>query len=82
MRHDSVGNIDSEVVGRIACASLRHEGKVPGTIVGRSRVCGTRQGNKKTCCRCAKRKLSHVNFSRSKLTAFGFGMKMVRRLVR
>ena len=42
MRHNSVGNIDSEVVGRIACASLRHEGEVPGTIVGRSRVCGIR----------------------------------------
>ena len=41
VRHNSVGNIDSEVVGRIACASLRHEGEVPGTIVGRSRMCGT-----------------------------------------
>ena len=63
MRHNPVRNIDSEVVGRIACASLRHEGEVPGTIVGRPRVCGTRQGNKKACCRCVKRKLFHVDFS-------------------
>ena len=42
MRHNSVRNIDSEVVGRIACASLRHEDEVPRTIIGRSRVCGTR----------------------------------------
>jgi len=62
-RHDSVGNIDSKIVDRIACASLRHEDEVPGPIVGRSRVCGTRYGNKKACCRCAKRKLFHVDFS-------------------
>jgi len=60
MRHNSVGNIDSEVVGSIAGAALRHEGEVPGAIVGRSRVCGTRQGNKEACCRCVKRKLFHV----------------------
>jgi hypothetical protein len=34
MRHNSVRNIDSEVVGRIACASLRHEDEIPRTIVG------------------------------------------------
>ena len=39
MRHNSVRNVDSEVVGRIACASLRHEDEVPRTIVGRSCVC-------------------------------------------
>ena len=42
MRHDSVRNIDGEVVGRIARASLRHEDEVPRAIVGRSRVCGMR----------------------------------------
>ena len=42
MRHNSVRNVDSEVVGRIACASLRDEGEDPRTIVGRSRVCATR----------------------------------------
>jgi hypothetical protein len=42
LRHNSVRNIDGEVVGGIACASLRHEDEVPRTIVGRSRVCGMR----------------------------------------
>jgi hypothetical protein len=42
MRHNAVRNIDSEVVGRIASASLRHEDEVPRTIIGRSGVCGTR----------------------------------------
>jgi hypothetical protein len=63
MRQNSVGNIDSEVVGRIACASLRHEDEVPRTTVSRSRVCGTRQGDKKARCRCEKRKPFHNNFS-------------------
>ena len=63
VRHNSVRNVNGEIVGRIACASLRHEDEVPGTIVGRSRMCGTRKGNKTDDCRCAKRKLPHNNFS-------------------
>lgn len=46
MRYNSAGNIDGEVVGRIACASLCHEDEVPRAIVSRSRACGMRQGNK------------------------------------
>jgi len=46
VRHNSARNVDSEVLGRIARASLRHEGEVPGTIVGRSRVRGVRTANK------------------------------------
>ena len=61
MRHNAIENIDSEVVGRIAGASLRHEHQVPGTIVSRSRVCGRRQGSKTNDCRRAKRKLFHIN---------------------
>src|ERR1700748_3792004 len=34
MSYDSVRNIDSEVVGRIACAPLRHEDEIPGAIIG------------------------------------------------
>ena len=52
MRHNSVRNIDSEVVGRIACASLRHENEVPGPIV-RGAGLRDRDGNDKTgrdCC--------------------------------
>ena len=41
MGHNSVRNIDSEVVGRIAYASLRHEDEIPRTIVSRPCVCGT-----------------------------------------
>lgn len=64
MRHNPVRNIDSEVVNRIACASLRHEGEVPGTIVGRSRMCGIRQGNKNARFHCDKRELLHADFSK------------------
>ena len=57
MRQNAVRNIDSEVVGRIACASLRHEDEVPRTVVSRSRVCGTRQGDKKAYCHCESESL-------------------------
>jgi hypothetical protein len=63
MRHNSVRNIDGEVVGGIARALLRHEDEIPRTIVGRSRVCGMRHGNKTDYCSRAKRKLFHHNFS-------------------
>jgi hypothetical protein len=60
VRHNSARNVDSEVLGRIARASLHHEGEVPGTIVGRSRVRGVRNCDKQACCSCAKQKLFHV----------------------
>ena len=43
MRDDTVADVDREIVGRIARASLRHEEKVPGPIVGRA---GLRGGDK------------------------------------
>jgi hypothetical protein len=64
MRHNPIRNIDSEVVNRIACTSLRHEGEVPRTIVGRSCVCGIRQGNKNARSHCAKQELLHADFSK------------------
>jgi hypothetical protein len=63
MRHNSVSDVDGEVVGRVACALLRHEDEVPRTIVGRSRVCGRCQGNKTDDCRRAKQKLFHSDLS-------------------
>jgi transcription initiation factor TFIIIB Brf1 subunit/transcription initiation factor TFIIB len=63
MCHNSVGDINGEVVAGVACASLRHEDEVPRTIVSRSRVCGMRQGNKRDYCRRTKRKRFHNNFS-------------------
>ena len=39
MSHNSVRNIDSEVVGGTACALLRHEDEIPGAIISGTRVC-------------------------------------------
>src|SRR5271168_5465850 len=39
MSNNSVRNIDSEVVGGIACALLRHEDEIPGAIISGARVC-------------------------------------------
>ena len=46
MRDNSAVNVDGEVVGRIAGASLRHKDKVPGAIVRGAGLCGGRKGDK------------------------------------
>jgi len=46
MRDNSVGDIDGEIVGRIAGAALRHENQVPGTIVAGARMRGGSEGDK------------------------------------
>ena len=38
MSHNAVRNIDSEVVGGIACALLRQEDEIPGAIIGGTRA--------------------------------------------
>ncbi len=38
MRHNSIGDADSEVVGRIACVSLGQESQVPGSVISGSGV--------------------------------------------
>jgi hypothetical protein len=63
MRHNSVRNINSEVVGWIACASLRHEDEAPRTIVGRSRLCSTSWRKKTAYRRCVTQKNFHRRFS-------------------
>src|SRR5262249_21931880 len=40
MRDDAVGNIDGEVIAGVAGTSLRHEDEIPGSFIGRSRMCG------------------------------------------
>ena len=57
--HISVRNVDSEVIGWIARASLRHEDEVPRTIIGRPRVCGGRQGHKTAHRRHPKQRHPH-----------------------
>src|SRR5262245_9740320 len=47
MSDESIGDVDGEVVGWIARASLRHEEEVPGSIVGRAGLCDGGQGNKR-----------------------------------
>jgi len=59
MSHDSVGNIDSEVVAGIACAPLRHEGEIPGAIIGGSRVRGRCRGHKADGCNHPERRRLH-----------------------
>src|SRR5882757_9741001 len=50
MSHNAIGNIDSEVVTGIACAPLRHEGEIPGAIIGGSRLCHRCRGDKAGGC--------------------------------
>ena len=46
MRDNSAVNVNGEIVGRIASASLRHKDKVPGAIVRGAGLCGGRKGDK------------------------------------
>jgi hypothetical protein len=62
MRNYSVGDVDGEVIGRIACASLRHEYEVPGPVIGRAGVRDGSQG-KTACDHCGKQELLHHRFS-------------------
>ena len=46
MRDNSAVDVDGEIVGRIASASLRHKDKVPGPIVRGAGLCDGRKGDK------------------------------------
>src|ERR1700676_5500771 len=59
MSHNSVGNIDSEVVTGIACALLRHEGEIPGAVIGGSRLRGRHRGDKAGGCNHPERRRLH-----------------------
>src|ERR1700753_1699367 len=54
MRHNSVGNIDGEIIIWIACAALRDEDEIPRAVVGRARICIMRRGDKADHCRGEK----------------------------
>jgi hypothetical protein len=59
MRDDAVSDVDGEIIGRIARASLRHEEKVPGTVVRRAGLCDRYEGDQATCGYRICEKLSH-----------------------
>jgi hypothetical protein len=63
MRDDAVSDVYGEIIGRIARASLRHEEKVPGSIIGRSSLRDGGQGNKTACDRRREQKLLHHYYS-------------------
>ena len=63
MGHNSVRNIDSEIVRGIACAALRHEDEIPGAIIGRSRLRGRCRGYKAGGCNHPERRRLHRYFS-------------------
>src|SRR4029077_15448201 len=59
MRHDPIRDIDGEAVAGIACASLRHEEKVPRAVKGRAPPGGRRHRNQ--AARCNYRKESGLH---------------------
>jgi hypothetical protein len=80
MRDDSVSDIDGEVIGRVACASLRHEHKIPGSVVGRASL-GNRASGKAGRNHREKQELSHRRASEA-LSAFAliYGDRRRKRL--
>src|SRR3954454_22830268 len=44
---DSIGDVDGEIIGRIARAPLRHEEKVPRPVIGRTSLRDGGQGNER-----------------------------------
>jgi hypothetical protein len=67
MGNDSISDVDREVIGRIARASLRHEEKVPGTVVARSSLRGEGQGNKRDSGCHAEQRILHYHISEALL---------------
>ncbi len=63
MCDDTVGDVDGEVIGWIARASLRHEEQVPGSVVGRASLRDGGQGNKRDCSCHAEQKILHHHIS-------------------
>src|SRR3974390_1026636 len=59
MRDNSVGDVDGEIIRRIASASLRHENEVPGTIICRARLRGGGEHDETTGSYCARQELLH-----------------------
>ena len=68
MRDDPVGDVDREVIARIARASLRHEDKVPWTVVSRAGLSDGGQGNKRDYGCQAKQRVLHRLYLRSDMS--------------
>ena len=67
MANDSISDVDREVIGRIARASLRHEEKVPRTVVARSSLRDGGQGNKRDSGCHAEQRILHYHISEALL---------------
>ena len=65
MRDVSVGDVDGEVIGRIAGPSLGHEGEVPGSIIGRPSLGERSQGSETGRGCCAKQEFLHRHLLQS-----------------
>ena len=63
MCHDPVGDVDGEIISRIATTSLRHKDKVPRPVVRRARLRDGGEGNKACCGCCRQQKLFHRHSS-------------------
>src|SRR6266480_6293778 len=63
MGNESISDVDREVIGRIARTSLRHEEKVPGSVVGRASLRDGGQGNKRDCNCQRKQRILHGHVS-------------------
>ena len=59
VRDDTVADVDREIVGRIARASLRHEDEVPGPVIRRAGVRGGDKCDQATRGGCIREKLFH-----------------------
>jgi hypothetical protein len=81
MGDDSIRDVDREVIGRIARAPLRHEEKVPGSIIGRASVRDGGQGNKRDRSRHAEQRILHHHISEPLPASPGNMEGMTRMLV-
>src|SRR5882757_7120395 len=63
MGDDSIGDVDGEIIGRIARAPLCHEEKVPRPVVGRASLCDGGQGNKRDCGCHTEQRIRHHHIS-------------------
>jgi hypothetical protein len=66
VRDDTVSDVDGEIIGRVARASLCHESEVPRPVVGRARFCSRGQ-DKAACERCEKQEILHHHSSEALL---------------
>src|ERR1700747_1216109 len=59
MPDDAIGDVDGEIIGRVACASLRYEDKIPGTVIRRTGLCDRYEGHQATRGYCGSEEVFH-----------------------